>query len=99
MAKRSRIGSRRSARLGASALGSAPEESVDTVIGQLPRRFLGPHDPADDIAPCGLVKRRLGEIGAMKQGHHAVTDIEDVIHAMTDENDADTLVLQPLDQV
>ncbi len=44
-------------------------------------------------------ERRVGEVAAVEEGHDAVADVEDVVQAMADEDDADAVRAQVLDEV
>src|SRR6516164_2703234 len=68
-------------------------------MGEAGAVALGAHNPADNLIAAGVFQRCLGEIAAMKQRHDAVADVEDVIEAVTDENDADAVLFQALDEV
>src|SRR5262245_56742566 len=57
------------------------------------------HDPADDIVAAHVRERRLGEVPAVEQGHHPVANIEHVVQAMADEDHADAVRAEVLDQV
>src|SRR5262245_57649988 len=57
------------------------------------------HDPADDFVSCRLGQGSLGKIGAVIERHDPVADVEDVVHAVADENDADAVILEAADQI
>src|SRR6266511_1263113 len=57
------------------------------------------HDPANHLVAIGVAPRRLGQVAPVEQRHHPIADIEDVVHAMANEDHADAMGLEILHQV
>src|SRR3954454_7612271 len=58
----------------------------------------GAGDEAGDLLRRGVGDHLVGHLGAAAHHHHPVADREHVGHAVADQHDGDTLVLEPLDQ-
>src|SRR4029077_2184571 len=73
--------------------------SAHPVVGEGLGVSLRAHDPADHLVAAGRLERRLGEVAAVEDRHHPVGDIEHVVHPVADQNDADAVLLEALDEV